>query len=620
MPRQLKTLEDRIEWLIGEVLLLREDLGSLVTRVEAIEHGSVVARPPSPLEAGKHADPPPKIAKEPAIDQEEEWAKVGQEVLLPRVAAVSFMLVVALILRTVTDNGMIALQVGSLLGMGYAVALIGVGFYLYTKKSRLSPVFPTCGTLLLFAIIFESHVNFSYFSATSVHIILLIAEIIIIAIGLTCNSSLLLFLAVIGSSAVGFAIGFPTPIYSLLGALVLMNCVGAHLAASKAVSTKLRWLTLFIAIVLWTLWSYKLNFVLQFEPDKLAGHGVSIFLPLLFSFWAFFTYTSLRKTLESGLHLEVFYNVLPAIVAGGTFFAANAVLKPWIGKQQLVGISAVIISACYIGLVAWLARREDEDVPGGKEFVTAATILLIQGMAITLPPLLSLPVWAVAAGVLTVRSGQWHSGGIRVISYLFQIFILIFAIKSNSLLPTASSWPAGLLISCILSVSCLWLYRWCRNNPPDYDSVFFTLFDKKDYFASVLLMIGVFQAFCFLRFGAYGLLNGSMKDIANAFMCAQSIIVNFLIIVLMLVGLKVRKKEIMVIAGSIVLIAAVKVFLLDLFKANGLPLVLSVFSFGVVAAVSSVVMRKWKIGSPKKIVSENFSAEESVDLNNKLTV
>ena len=48
--------------------------------------------------------------------------------------------------------------------------------------------------------------------------------------------------------------------------------------------------------------------------------------------------------------------------------------------------------------------------------------------------------------------------------------------------------------------------------------------------------------------------------------------------------LKGRNKELIIVAGIVALIGASKVFIFDMFGIKGVPLVLSVFSTGVVAA------------------------------------
>jgi len=260
----------------------------------------------------------------------------------------------------------------------------------------------------------------------------------------------------------------------------------------------------------------------------------------------------------------------------------------------VIGLTTVLISAVYLGLVTWLIRRGADEMAGAKEYVTAATILLIQGLSFAVPSLWALPVWTVAAAILTLRADRWQSGGIRVIAYLFQIVILIFALRHEALLVGETAWPLCLLVGAGMAGCTLWLYRWCRQHPPDYDSAFFTVFDRGDYSAVSLLVLGLFYGFSAVSFAVAAILPVTGGEALKAFACAQSVILNLGIVLCLFVGLRQRNREMLVVAGLAVLVAALKVFLFDLFRAHGAPLVSSVFSFGVVAAASSVVMRRWQ--------------------------
>lgn len=595
--RELRTLDDRVNWLVEELLLVKEQMAALRQRLEALEHGQVLAG----AEVSTHGVAPPGLPRatsDTCLPDETSWTHLGQAVLLPRLSAVSFMLVAALILRTVTDNGMLALMTGSLVGMTYAVGLIVAGVLLYGRQSPLAPVFPTCGALLLFAIIFESQGHFSSLSGQSGYLLLLLAETAIVLVGLHCRAKVLLFLAVFGSTVVGMAMAFPQPLFVPLALVVLVNAVAGHLAAGRGISSSLRWYALFLALFFWMLWAYKLNFALQFEPTQAAALGLPLFLPLLGVFWAFYSGASLRQALRGGEVPGIFHHLLPAVAAGGGFFAANAVLRPWLGRQVLVGLLTVLLSALYLGVVAWLARRKDGDVPGGKEFAAAATVLLVQGLAISVPALWALPIWTAAAAVLTLRADQWRSGGIRVISYCLQLFVLFHALQHHSLSARQTDWRAGLLVAAGMAAITLWLYRWCRRHPPrHYDSAFFTVFDENDRSAVLLLCLGLFQLFSAVSFALAAVVPVEGEGAARTFACLQSVVLNLGLVGLLGVGLRTRSRELLAVAGVVVLLAALKVFLFDLLRASGVPLVLSVFSFGVVAAASSVVLRRWQAGN-----------------------
>jgi uncharacterized membrane protein len=178
------------------------------------------------------------------------------------------------------------------------------------------------------------------------------------------------------------------------------------------------------------------------------------------------------------------------------------------------------------------------------------------------------------------------------------------ALQGKFFVPKSTTWWTGALIATFLSAMTLWLFSWCRKHPPDYESVYFHYFDKKDFSAVVLLIIGLFEAFAAARFIAGHILALVLSDPANALYCVQSIILNSGIVILLFAGLKMQNREVLMVAGLMVLVAAIKVFLFDLLRADGIPLVLSVFSFGVVAATSSLVMRKWSVTMGKKVKGE----------------
>ena len=605
MARELRTVDERVEWLAEELLLLKERIDVLHGRIAAIEQGGIVLRPAVQTAEGE-AEGPMVAPAAPVGGREardgESWTVVGRDVLLPRAAAVSFMLVVALTLRTVTDNGLIGLMAGSMAGMGYALTLIVAGCVLFIRNSRLAPVFPVCGVLLMDAILLETRSNFGSLSPMTAHLLLLAVNVAVIEIALRFSARRLLFLTVFASTLVGVAMDFPAPDFVMLGVLLLVNTIAAQRASARGMSATLPWYVLGLAVLFWMFWAYKLNYALKFRPENLEGAGLVVFPVLLFLYWAWYTGSSLRGALVQGLRLSAFYNILPAVAAGGAFFALYAVVVPWVGGEAVLGWATTGASAVYMGLVAWLSRRRREDVPGGKEFVTAATVLLIQGVSVVLPTLWALPLWTGAASMLTVWARKWKSGGIRVISYLFQVFVIATAVRHGSFAPFGTASPLRAAVALALGVAVLATHAWCRRHPPRCDSVFFTLFDKNDRSAVCLLLIGLYEVFCALRLVAADLAAGIGPE---DFRCVESVIMNLGLVALFMIALRLRSREVLVVSGVMVLVAAVRVFIFDLLKGGGVPLVLSVFSFGVLTVTASMVMKRWGSGTERQAQSQS---------------
>jgi hypothetical protein len=82
----------------------------------------------------------------------------------------------------------------------------------------------------------------------------------------------------------------------------------------------------------------------------------------------------------------------------------------------------------------------------------------------------------------------------------------------------------------------------------------------------------------------------------DAFRCGQSVLINAAAIVLIVWAYLRRNKEIRNVAILVTVVGAIKVFFYDLLGAHGVPLVFSLFSFGMAAAVESVALGKWTKG------------------------
>jgi hypothetical protein len=138
MGENSSSLESRIAQLESQVL----ELDSRVA------HITELLRTPPQNAAGSENGLPPSPSLENDDASEELLTWVGESSLLPRVAATCFILVVALILRTLTDNALLDKPIGSLLGMVYASALIYLGWHKYSRRSPLAPVFTLFGSRL----------------------------------------------------------------------------------------------------------------------------------------------------------------------------------------------------------------------------------------------------------------------------------------------------------------------------------------------------------------------------------------------------------------------------------------------------------------------------------------
>jgi hypothetical protein len=89
----------------------------------------------------------------------------------------------------------------------------------------------------------------------------------------------------------------------------------------------------------------------------------------------------------------------------------------------------------------------------------------------------------------------------------------------------------------------------------------------------------------------------------QVFGSGQSLIINLAAAVLLMLSLRQRSKELRNVGVLVTAVAAAKV-VLDVVALKGVTLLVSIFSFGVAAAVASVVLGRWgKVATPSAAVS-----------------
>ncbi len=577
-----------IKQLAEQVQMLKKNVEQLSARLSALEG--------QPLQQTVEQRQVPSVTSAQPQLQQASPTFIDTKALLPRIATICFLLVVALILRTITDNQIINTQAGSVLGMTYAAILIVYGWRLYGKQSRLAPVFPGCGILLLFSIVLETHAHYESLSTMGAYAILFIGGLTVFALSIRYRASTLICLGVPGTAVVAMAIDFPYPIYPVLGLLLLSAILAASFAFKQQMCRYLRWFTLVIAAAFWLLWTSKMNTLpICAEPVAEAIYP-TWFFPMLFIFWGVYLATVVLNVLKKDLQLGFFESILPTISAVGAFGAGHVAVCSWFDKVMWFYGTMVGIATLHLALAWWLALRDKEKASGTNVFVLAGACLIVMTSAVVLKNLgYVLPIWSASALGLAILSAHLKNEGVRVTSYALQITACVAGISSAALLvPTSVPLATGVagLSLCVFS---LVQYNWSRSHTPDQSrSFYFSKLDKNDFSAVVLLITGLLGGYYFSQFALHEILGALSGDTAFQFQSGQSLIINIGAVLLMYLALKGRNREIIIIATIVALIGAGKVFIFDMFRIKGVPLVLSVFSTGVVAAFGSIVMGRWQ--------------------------
>ncbi len=593
-----ESLEERVERLELELSALKET----VARLPAT---AVLAAPKPDLPA----KPRPEISED-ASEEILSW--VGRSSLLPRLSTLCFLLVLALALRTVTDSDLIDRQVGSLLGMVYAGTLMFVGWYQYNRNSPLAPVFTLCGGILMYSVVVETHERFESLPSVPAYVMVLATGAGMALISHLNKMALPILAGTFGLCFAGVALDYPNPSFAALTATLLAaNLLGFWASFLKRCSW-LRWTLLVVTIVMLVAWGLKLGLLISKRvtppPDLAAGW----FLPAVMLFGAFFLASSLFGILRAGEgRVSRFDLVTPAVNVAWTFSAAAYLVNLRSGSMVGIGVLGVAMALFHLGVALWLGRREVAGRPGTNAYLWAGVVLLGLAIpAVTGGVLTSLLVISPLALGFATLSKRWSSGGVRATSYLLQVYCCLglLAVVFTGL----EAVPAllGIVTALVLAAVALVHYRWCRKHPAAEGSVFHRL-DAEDRSAVLLLMAALINVFSLVRLGLYLGLGAVEGYGPHAFGCGQTVAINVSAMVLMSLAYFKRNAELRNLSILITFVGAVKVFFLDLIQAQGVPLVVSVFSFGVAAMLISVALTRWQRGDAvEQALAHNRKADK----------
>lgn len=581
----------KIDQLHETVEILSKKVAMLSNRLDSLESPFPQTSDLPDLKNETPADLPAKVHSDKGL-----WAWIGKSSLLPRLAAISFMLVMALMLRLLSDSGVVNKSAGAILGITYAALLIAWGWRLLSKKDRLAPVFPICGALLLFSITLETHAHFGSLSAGAAYILLATTLLILTMMGVRFRLSSLISLGVLGVSFTAVAIDFPNPYFPALLLLLFAAYVTTAFTAKHFPGHEwCRWFLYLIIIFAWLLWVNKLRAPLIRHEAVSEALSIEWFFPLLFAYAVSFMALPARRIYQYG-RVPLFDMLAPTLTALWTFAAAWSVMSAGYGQLFWLGMAGIDLALVNFAIAAWLLKQNKEGSAGVCIFTSAAAIFLVISVPLVSGSIwVTLLAWAVIAYCLLLASGRCEIGGIRLISYFVQAAASGGALLSSAYLLPAQSPITSMALATTLAAAAGLHYRWVRKNPMVCSSGIFPTIDPNDRSGIILLFAMLINGFFALQFAGIILLNGFgiMLD-DNVLSGIRSVLINSGAIGLMLIGLKRKNRELLGVSVSVALLAAAKLCGHDLLDAHGFPLVLSVFTFGLMTAVGSMVIKQWQ--------------------------
>lgn len=578
------TLREQINQLSAQV-------SDLSQRVSQLEQG---AAPATPIVSEV---PTPKTSSVDKIYQQGESNLLASgSSLLRHISAICFLLVIGLGLRALADNDVLGQLAGASLGIGYAALLVAVGFFLYTRKNSMAPLFTVIGALLMFSVLLETYTRFSSFPAETVYLLLATTGIATALISFHQKAALPIIVGSLGMCLTAVAIDYPNPFFPYLGLMLwLSNILGFFASRIKRCSW-LRWLLMLTTHFMLQIWGLKISGVLTGSADH-ASLGAQWFIPIVTLIGFTFVMISFFGIIRSGDEkISKFDLTLPAINAAWCYVAGIYALK----SPELFGVPAAIAAIFHFALVFWLAKRGRHNAPGTNTFTAGGVILA----GLSLPALmggmlLPLPFLSLLAVGICVSSHSWKSGGMRMTSYLLQTYVFLVLLMESLSRVTTQSIPL-LTVALICSWIALQHYRFCRQTLPPGESIAFSRYDQHDRTALLPLISGLAGGLvACLALGYFILSRNYQGDVATAYIGLQSIVINGSAILLMIYAAFRHSKDYRNMSCLIMVIGGVKVFVYDMLQISGSWLVAGIFAFGAAAALQSLILARWKPATPE---------------------
>lgn len=580
--------------LLEDLRRLSRRVDDLTVRLERVESGaSAATAPAAPASAS-----PTGAATAGLASSENSWAWVGHSRLLQRLAMISFVLVVALVLRTLSDSKVIPLAVGVWLGVGYAALLVAWGALLLHRQQRGQRVLPVCGGLLLCAVVVEASQSFKLLAPTTVTWFLLADLAALTWLGFRYDKGAMLAMTALFVGASALALGFPNPPFVHTALVLLAVAVVAQRAEHRLRQPWLPWLAFAMSVFFWLLWTMKAR-IGWLRPESLdaaqfADLQLPWFLPVLTVFAAAWFVMAAIDTRARPDDPGGFSMCSPTANLLAGYGAAYAITHASKGSIFVLGCVATGTALLHFAVAQRLWARQRHGAVG----VTAFTLAGMTACVLAAPAMLGgfgavAPVWAALALGMIALGSKWQSPGLRLCSYLLQVAVLVFAVVGDLYaVPVADGTflLAALAATAVSTLSALH-YRWSRVHLPPAETWFARL-DRHNHASIALLWLAAANGFGLMHLLAWRGATWVGAEAPAALQCTQSVLVNFASIGLLLSGLRWRNRQLQLTAVLVAVYGGMRVFGSDLMSASGVPLVLSVFSFGVAAAVGSLVLGK----------------------------
>jgi hypothetical protein len=469
------------------------------------------------------------------------------------------------------------------------------GWVLSARRNVLAPVFAVCGAALLCSIVVETNTRFASLSTPVAYAVLGATALFMTLLGERFGTALPGVIGTLGATVAGLALMVPHPAFLPFGALLLGTSALGVPVTRRLKGDWVGWTLFGVSALTLLIWGIRIKVCLTSAcyVEPVSGTPQFPYLANAFALlWvgqALYGLMRPPRSLPSALSLS-----LPTLGCTAAFVASLQVAAAN-GSIRSLGVTGLLVAAGLVALAAWSGMRG-----GGaaalNAFVVAAVSLFAFGFASATGSFLgALPLLSCTAFGLALLSARLQSGGTRVISYLLQVGVagsLVLLLTGSG--RTAQQPGLAALAAAALAAAALAHHRWCRRHSPPAGSIAFAFLGSGDRCAVALLTASLAGSFFLLRTGALIVVGADTPEAGNVFSGIQSVIITVSAMALLALAFSRRSTELRSVGVLVTLVGAAKVVIYDLVALQGVPRVVSIFSFGLLAAVASVVFGRWQ--------------------------
>ncbi len=575
MADERSSIEARLDRMAEDMQRLGDRVDGLTRQLRHVAAGAGVslhdsAQATAPHARGLHAP-----------------ASTSTATLLGGLATVCFLLVIALSLRTLTDNRLVAQGLGAALGLGYAALIIVFGYFRSARNKRFGAVYVVCGAVLILAIVLELHLSFKLLPAAWGYLILSLLLVTATIGGLRFGACSTINVAVPGAAVAAMALDFPEPHFPALAGVLLLATGAAWLTTRRDCTRWLLWALSGLNLLFWIWYGLKTRQYLLHQTGS-ANNPVE-YMVILIAFAALYTFLFFNAAHRATWPFGAFEFILPLGLLSTGYGAARVVMLP-LRQETILGIAgAVTAFACLLVAAAMGARAAKGPLVSASLVLAGLLLLALSLPQATTPPALTVLLWAVAAYTVSRLSTGRLDGRLHVAALALSTYTCGAALYWK--LPSVA--PDGvflrtLALVLLVAVSVAHVRTLSRDAMRDADDA------PPDVAAVPVILACALYAFGVGRIGLHALLGALSFDSLAAFQCAQSMLINVMGLILGILGLKTRSAALLGVAVAVALVGAAKVFVYDLTQTQGIPLLLSIFTFGLTTAAGSFLWTRWQ--------------------------